>query len=228
MGVFTRMRDIVSSNINAMLDRAEDPEKLIRLVIQEMEDTLVEIKASCAKAMAQRARLGRELDRIDEMAGRWEEKARLAVDKGREDLAREALMEKRRWRERADAQQREMIEAEALVSQYQDDILQLEQKLAQVRDKQRSLVQRHAHAQQKKKAQENLRRADSSEVWMRFENLHNRVERMEAEAELVNYGRGSELDRRFADLEQDEQIEKELAELKKRAATSGGAQADQD
>ena len=228
MGVFNRMRDIVSSNINAMLDRAEDPEKLIRLVIQEMEDTLVEIKASCAKAMAQRARLGREMDRIEEMAGRWEDKARLAVEKGREDLAREALMEKRRWRERADAQQREMIEAEALVSQYQDDILQLEQKLTQVRDKQRSLVQRHVHAKQKKQAQEKLRRADSSEVWMRFENLHNRVERMEAEAELVNYGRGPDLDRRFADLEQDEQIEKELAELKKRAAPAGGTQADQD
>jgi phage shock protein A len=170
--------------------------------------------------MAQRARLGREMERIEAQAARWEERARLAVERGREDLAREALVEKKRWRGRADGQQREMIEAEALVSQYQDDIRQLEQKLAQVREKQRSLVQRHLHATHKKRAQQELRRADSEEVWMRFESLHNRVERMEAEAELVNYGRESDVDRRFSDLERDEQIEAELDALKQAAGSA--------
>ena len=90
MGIFTRMRDIISSNINAMLDRAEDPEKLIRLMIQEMEDTSVEIKASCAQAMAAQTKARRELDQAASAAAAWEQKATLALDKGRDDLAREA------------------------------------------------------------------------------------------------------------------------------------------
>ena len=96
MGIFTRMRDIISSNINAMLDKAEDPEKLVRLMIQEMEDTLVEIKASCAGAMAAKKKVQRALDHANNRAKEWKEKAALAVDKGRDDLAREALVESKR------------------------------------------------------------------------------------------------------------------------------------
>src|SRR5215467_12325943 len=95
MGIFTRVSDIISSNINAMLDKAEDPEKLIRLMIQEMEDTLVEIKASCAGVMATKKRVQRELDEVMARAEQWGQRAQLAMNKGREDLAREALVEKR-------------------------------------------------------------------------------------------------------------------------------------
>ncbi|HID30145.1 MAG TPA: phage shock protein A, partial [Desulfobacterales bacterium] len=97
MGVFTRFRDIVSSNINAMLDRAENPEKMIKLMIHEMEDTLVELKASCAGVMASSKKVQRELQEIRSHTSRWHEKAQLAVEKGRDDLAREALVEKRRY-----------------------------------------------------------------------------------------------------------------------------------
>jgi phage shock protein A len=96
MGIFTRFRDIVSSNINTMLDRAEDPEKLIKLMIREMEDTLIEIKAACAGVMASSKKVQRQLDEIADRVKYWEDKAGLAVSKKRDDLAREALLEKRR------------------------------------------------------------------------------------------------------------------------------------
>ncbi len=213
MGIFTRLRDIISSNINAMLDRAEDPEKLIRLMIQEMEDTLVEIKADCAGAMAAATKVERELAACEQAVQAWRDKAELALDKGREDLAKEALAEKRRQRERAEHLGQEMAEAQSLVGRYQDDIMALEQKLAAVREKQRILVQRHLQARHKRRAQQEVRRADSAEAMMRFDKFQSRVERMEAEAELVNFGR-QDLGERFTRLEEDEELERELSELK--------------
>jgi phage shock protein A len=195
MGIFTRFRDIVSSNINAMLDKAEDPEKLIRLMIREMEDTLVEKEAQSRGKY-------------------WEEKATLAVNKGRDDLAREALVERRRYAERAEALEQELREHNALVEQYQDDIRQLEDKLGAAREKQRVLVQRHIHANRKKRAQEEIRRMDSSEAILKFEELENRIERMEAEADLVNFGRKPTLEEDLDTLVVDEEIEKELQTLK--------------
>jgi len=214
MGIFTRFRDIVSSNINAMLDKAEDPEKLIRLMIREMEDTLVEIKASCAGVMANSKKVQRQMEEAQSRGKYWEEKATLAVNKGRDDLAREALVERRRYAERAEALEQELREHNALVEQYQDDIRQLEDKLAGAREKQRVLVQRHIHANRKKRAQEEIRRMDSSEAILKFEELENRIERMEAEADLVNFGRKPTLEEDLDTLVVDEEIEKELQTLK--------------
>ena len=137
MGIFTRLSDIISSNINSMLDKAEDPEKLIRLMIQEMEDTLVEIKVACAQVMAARKKVERELDEARRRHDQWADKARLAVDKGREDLAREALMEKRRYRERSETLDGEAIQCTAIIEQYQSDMTQLEDKLAKAKETQR-------------------------------------------------------------------------------------------
>jgi phage shock protein A len=218
MGVFNRMRDIISSNINAMLDRAEDPQKLIRLMIVEMEDTLAEVKAACAGAMAQRAKMQREMDALSQRVAAWSDKAQLAVDKGREDLAREALQEKRRFVERSEALEEELEQAKQLVTQYQSDIMQLEDKLGAAREKQRMLVQRHRHAQDKRKAEEHVRRFETAGALQRFDAFQERIDRMEAEADLVNYGRKTPLHDEFASLETDEEIEKELAELKARRA----------
>ena len=150
MGIFTRFRDIVSSNINNMLDRAEDPEKMIKLMIREIEDTLVELKASCAGVMAETKKLQR----------------------------------------------------------------QLEEKLGKAREKQRLLVQRHIRASHKRQAQEEIRRMDHFETVAKFEEFENRIERMEAEADLVNYGRHGNLEAEFSMLDADEEIEKQLAALK--------------
>ena len=214
MGIFTRFRDIVSANINAMLDRAEDPEKLVRLMIREMEDTLIEIKASCAGVMAAGKKAGRQLDEVRNRITYWEEKAPLAVKKGRDDLAREALKEKRRAVERAEILEQELIEHNALIEAYQDDIKQLESKLRGAKEKQRILVQRHIHANRKRRAQEEIRRVDSTETMFKFDDLESRIERMEAEAGLVNHGAGSSLREDLENLEMDEEIEKELEALK--------------
>ncbi len=214
MGIFTRFRDIISSNINAMLDRAEDPEKLIKLMIREMEDTLVEIKAACAGAMASSKKVKRQLEALHKRVHYWEEKAELAVSKGRDDLAREALVEKRRYTRRTDGLGNELADHESLIEQYQGDIRQLEEKLKSARDKQRILVQRQIHASRKKRAQEEIRRIDSSEAMLKFDELENRIERMEADADLVNFGKKSSLENEIDRLSVDEEIEKELQALK--------------
>lgn len=214
MGIFSRFRDIISSNISAMLDKAEDPEKLIKLMIREMEDTLVEIKASCAGVMANSKKAQWQMEEIRSRGKYWEERATLAVTKSRDDLAREALVEKRRYADRAEALLQESIKFDAMVEQYQDDIRQLEEKLESAREKQRILVQRHIRANGKKRAQEEIRRFDSSEAILKFENFENRIERMEAEADLVNFGRKPSQEAEWEGLLVDEEIEKELESLK--------------
>lgn len=214
MGIFTRFRDIVSSNINAMLDKAEDPEKLIKLMIQEMEDTLVELKAACAGVMANSKKVQRQLEDVQARAQHWEQRAQLAVSKGRDDLAREALVEKRVYADRADSLQQELLEHNGLVEQYQDDIRQLEDKLRSAREKQRMLLQRHIRARKSMRAQQEIRRVNGAEAVFKFDELENRIERMEAEADLVNYGQKPTLEAEFDKLLVDDDIEKELQNLK--------------
>ncbi len=214
MAIFSRLRDIISANINAMLDKAEDPEKMVRLMIQEMEDTLVEIRASCAGAMATRKKIHRQLEEARNRVERWNDKAHLAVSKGRDDLGREALYEKKRYRDRVNSLEAELSQCDSIVDQYQADLQQLEDKLAGARERQRLLVQRHIQAQTRKSAQEKIRRIDTSDAFVRFEKFENRIERMEAEADLVNFGRKPSLEDEFSKLQSDEDIEKELEALR--------------
>jgi len=214
MGIFTRFKDIVASNMSAMLDKAEDPEKLIKLMIREMEDTLIEIKSSCANAIASQKKAQRFLDGIMEKKNFWAQKAELAVKKGKDQLARQALQEKRRYTQRRDTIEMELTELSLIIEQYRDDIQELESKLKSAREKKRILVQRHIRARHKKTAQEEIRRADSTEIMQKFEELENHIERMEAEADLVNYGRHATLEEEFNFLEADDDIEAELNKLK--------------
>jgi len=221
MSIFTRVRDIISSNINAMLDKAEDPEKMVKMIIREMEDTLVEVKASCAGAMATKKKIQRDLDEVQKRAEDWSAKAQLAVDKGREDLAREALLEKRRHTDRIESLQKEQEQCDTLVDQYKQDIVQLEDKLAGAREKQRVLVQRHIRAQRHKVTEQKIRKVDTADAMARFESFEHRIDRMEAEGDLVNHGRKPTLDDEFAKLGADEDIEKELNALKQNRGGTG-------
>lgn len=214
MGIFTRFRDIVNSNINAMLDKAEDPEKLIKMMIHEIEDTLIEIKASCAGVMAGHKKIERRMGDVKRKISKWEENASLAVNKGRDDLAREALMEKRKYVERATALERELEEHNTLISEYQNDIVQLEEKLNNAREKQRVLVQRYIYANGKKRIQQDIRRAENTEAMLKYEELEGRIDRMEADAELINFGKGRTLEEKLENLAADDEIEQELKELK--------------
>ncbi len=214
MGIFTRFTDIVSSNINSMLDKAEDPEKMIKLMIHEMEDTLIELKSSCAGVIAGRKKLERKSDNILEKVELWSKRANLAVSKGRDDLAREALLEKRRFAETAETLGNEISEYKGLLTQYHEDIQELENKLASAKEKKRMLVERHKRATGKKRAQEDIRRSSNADTMARFDKLENRIEQMEAEAELVNIPKKQTIDEEFDTLATDDEIENELAKIK--------------
>jgi phage shock protein A len=215
MGIFSRFKDIVTSNINAMLDEVEDPEKLVRLMIQEMEDTLIEVKSSCAAVIADQKKIERQLAQAHDFAREWEEKARLAVTRGRDDLARAALAEKRRYVQKIESLARELEHARDHVVQFQSDIAELEAKLNDAREKQRSLVQRRNAASIRQEAQSRIRKVDTTDAFARFEAYENNIERMEAEAELINGLRPKDsLREAFSNLEHEDEIEAALADLK--------------
>ena len=214
MGIFTRFRDIVSSNINSMLDKAEDPEKMIKLMIHEMEDTLIELKSSCAGVIAGRKKLERNLENLKEKISLWTQRAALAVEKGRDNLAREALIEKRRLSDSAESLENELLSYKDLLAQYHKDIVELEEKLKSAKEKKRLLVQRHKRASGKKRAHEEIRRSDSADTMARFDKLESRIEQMEAEADLVNIPKKPSVTDEFDELVLDDEIEKELAGIK--------------
>jgi phage shock protein A len=220
MGIFTRFRDIVSANLNAMLDKAEDPEKLIKLMIREMEDTLVEIKASCAGSIASRTRVEREVEEVQAKYDRWTDRAEMAMAKEREDLAREALLEKRQAKERLESLEQQRENLNGVVNQYREDIGELEGKLAQARKKYHVLVQRHEQAKQKAKAQTEIKRVNDTDAFVKFERFEGRIDRMDADADLINV-RKPDLDDEFTQIETDEEIERELAALRERRQNQG-------
>ena len=221
MGIFTRFKDIVSSNINAMLDKAENPEKLIKQMIQEMEDTMVELKASCAGVMANKAGVNRALDRANEHAKSWESRAELAVNKGREDLAREALQEKRSFLKESERLQSEFNQLDDVIAQYKRDMQELEAKLGTARDKHKALIHRHAQAQKRQQTQTTIRKVSNTDAFARFEALEGRIDRMEAEADLINVKPKPNLGDEIDNLTQDDELEEELAALKKSLENKG-------
>ena len=229
MGVFTRFKDIVNSNINSMLDKAEDPEKMINLMIREMEDTLVELKTSCAASMADRAKTERERDVLKEKLERWDGRARLAVEKGRDDLAREALVEKKAVLNQFNLIENDLSQFETLISECKANIVQLEEKLETVKQKRRILIQRGIHANEKMRARQSMKNASGIDAAMRFEELEGRIERMEADADMVYSGFSNPNENEFSRMEHETEIEDELASLKKSMkqgkdkASDGGA-----
>jgi len=216
MGVFSRLGDIVNSNINAMLDRAEDPEKMIRLMIQEMEDTLVDLKSSCASKMATRAEMLRDRDSLSSKVERWNERAVLAVERSRDDLAKEALLEKKQCEKQLEFAEQDLEHYEKLISECKSNIIQLEQKLEEVTFKHKILVQRSIHAVEKKRARNVMSSASGAQAMMRFGELESRIERMEADADLAGTNVENDLEREFSKLESDNAVNDELEELKKR------------
>lgn len=216
MGVFSRFLDIVNANINSLLDKAEDPEKMIRLMMQEMEDTLIELKSSCAAKMASRAKSERMYKESEGAMQRWQGRAELAIAKGREDLAREALLEKKRAKAEADRLSAELDVADGLIKTSKDEINQIEDKLETVRQKYQAMVERAKRAKEEQAAQDTLRRAAESATYGRFSSMEEKIDRMQA-GNTLNRARAGNLDDRFRDLEQMDDIDAEIAELLKRA-----------
>ena len=219
MGMFSRMTDIVHANINAMLDKAEDPQKLIRLMVQEMEEALAHARCVSAQYIAQKKQLNRSADSLNRSAQRWQEKAQRAVEKGNDSLARAALKEKQSQTRQFEILQEEIAQIDSQLDKLTDDIEQLGHKLTEARQKARMLSQReHTVAAQlelrNQAQQESVQRAMG-----KFEAYQQKVDQLEAQVEAYDLGSGSaSLEAQFVELEQDESIEEELARMKKSRA----------
>jgi len=218
MGVFSRLSDIVNSNINSMLDRAEDPEKIVRLIIQEMEDTLVEVRSNAARAIADRKEVTRKKDDFASRANEWESKAELAIAKGRDDLARGAISAKRKAEEMIELLDRELNAIEGTVGKTNEDLEKLQAKLKEARAKQRSLEVRRNAASDSVRISRQVHDGRIDDALARFDRYERRIDELEAEAESWVLGRPRSLEDEFSELESEDAVNAELEELKRRVA----------
>lgn len=216
MGVFSRFQDIVNSNITSLLDRAEDPKKMIRLMIQEMEDTLVEVRSSSAKIIADKKELQRRVKALESEAFNWLQKTELAISKGREDLAKGALVEKRRAEEAVEAGAAELAFLEEQVQLLSNEIGQLQSKLDTAKAKQKELLVREQTGRSRLEVRKRTNRETLNKAFDKFEQYEQRLEELEAEVDSYDLGRGHNhsLSEEIDDLAMNDEIEKELAELK--------------
>ncbi|MFV0486724.1 MAG: phage shock protein PspA [Vibrio fluvialis] len=215
MGIFSRFADIVNSNISALLDKAEDPEKMIRLIIQEMEDTLVEVRTNSAKAIADKKELARKVDAIDQQIEDWQAKATLALNKQREDLARAALIEKQKLQNLLKGLHTEQTLVEETIDKLTGEIAKLESKITETRAKQQALAIRSQAASNRRDVQRHLHTSRTDEAMAKFEQYSRKVDELEAEADLYAQScKGKSLEQEFAELQAQDEIEQELAKLK--------------
>lgn len=218
MGMFTRFADIINANINSMLDKAEHPEKMIRLIIQEMEETLVEVRSTAAKHIAEKKTLTRQIEQLEKSIANWQGKAELAIAKDREDLARSALAEKQKSSTQIEELQQEMAKLDEFLEAVQDDGHRLQQKLAEAKRRQEALVLRQESAVVRLKVREKEARYDIDEAINRFERYQSKIDHIEAQVEAYELTENQDLESQFRALETDDSLDNELAELKKKVA----------
>ena len=218
MGIFTRFSDIVNSNINSILDKAEDPEKIVRLMIQEMEDTLVEVRSAAARSIADKKDLNRKLGRLESEQADWDAKAELALRKGREDLAKAALVEKSRATAAADLIKLDYDAIDEGLGKLNEDISRLEEKLLDAKARQKSLLARHKTANSRLAARKKIHDYKIDDAMVRFEQYTRRIDDVEGRIEAYDLGLPKDLNHEFAGLAAEESVARELDDLKKRVA----------
>ena len=219
MGLFTRFTDIVNANLNSLLDKAEQPEKMIRLIIQEMEETLVEVRATAAKNIAEQKAHTRRVKSAKDNINYWHSRAELAVNKNREDLAKSALTQKHKYQIELGLLEEEGEQLTEFLSQVQDDASRLQEKLSEARRRQAALTFRQESAQVRLKVREQASICNIEAAMSKFEHYQQKVDRVEAQVEaydlMQSTSQNPSLAADFAALEQDQTIEQELAEIKR-------------
>ena len=219
MTIFSRMTDIINSNINALLDKAEDPEKMVRLIIQEMEEALVEVRSTSARAIADRKELLRRQEWLAAEAAEWERKAEVAVGKGRDDLAKGALGERNKAREAAEALTRELGIVDETLEKLNADVGALQAKIKDAKTRQSAIVLRGKAAKTRLGVRRQLSEHNVDDAIQRFELYERKMDDIEGQIEAYDMGRKT-LAEEIAELEKGDVIEDELRELK---ARMGGA-----
>lgn len=216
MGIFSRFADIINANLNSILDKAEDPAKMIRLIIQEMEDTLVEVRSSSARVLAERKTADRRRAQVLDDIQNWEDKAKLAISKGREDLARAALQEKRAIEEELAVVDAELTATDDHISQLNDEIGQLQLKLTEAKAKQKTLIMRSKTVESRIKVKRQIHREALDDAFAKFDHFERRMDNLEGQLESMDLGRdvAPDLATEIDSLVEDEKISEELSRLK--------------
>lgn len=222
MGIFSRTRDIIAANFTDLLDKAEDPAKMIRMIILEMEETLVEVRASAARTIADQKEMRRHISKLGSLQESWTEKAELALSKGREDLAKAALVEKQKAADMADQLGREIAVLDEALHASEEDIAKLTGKLREARTRQNSIATRLESAQNRFKLREMYAGPKIQDAFSRFEIMERRVDLAEGRADVMGMGQPPKtLEEEIAELKSSDKVEAELAAMKARFGKEG-------
>jgi phage shock protein A len=228
MGIFSRLSDIVNSNIVALLDRAEDPQKIIRLIVQEMEDTLVEVRSAAVRSIADKKELERKLNTLARERDGWEAKAELAIEKGREDLAKGALVAKSRAIQAIEAGQAQLADLENYLARQNEDVAKLQAKLDDAKQREAAMIARAQSAHARLKTRGALYDSRVDDALSRMQQVERALDEMDGKVDAYDLGRnarGPSLSEQFAELETDTKVEDELAALKERLSNRVSAKA---
>lgn len=223
MGIFSRMTDIINANLNAMLDKAEDPEKMVRLIIQEMEDTLVEVRSTSVRTLARKKELQRHIAHQQGEVTEWQRKAELALSKGREDLARAALAAKARAAEAIVDHEKELQHVTDEIVKLDDDTGKLKAKLTDAKQRQKAIILRAQSADSRLKVKRQIHDGRMDNAMLKFEQYEAKIDSVEAQLESYELGQTRSLRDQFAELERNEKLDAELEQLKARVGAPAPA-----
>ncbi|MGH6615630.1 phage shock protein PspA [Sphingomonas sp.] len=221
MGIFSRTRDIIAANFTDLLDKAEDPSKMIRMIILEMEETLVEVRASAARTIADQKEMRRHISKLNTLQESWTEKAELALSKDREDLAKAALVERQKAADMADQLGAEIGVLDDALRASEEDIAKLQNKLREARTRQNSIVTRLESANNRFKLRDMYAGPKIQDAFSRFEVMERRVDFAEGRADALSLGAPKSLDEEIAELRSAEKVDADLAALKARMGKDG-------